>query len=68
MRYARQVLVPITYDDITFNEGLRLDVLVEDLVIYELKAVETMHPVSTAQLLIKFTVPLIKHGVKRVIL
>lgn len=32
--------IPIVYDKITFEEGLRLDVLVEDLVIVELKAVE----------------------------
>jgi GxxExxY protein len=73
--------VPIVYDGITFDEGLRLDVLVEDLVICELKAVETMHPVFLAQLLtqlkltgkrlgflINFNVPLIKQGIKRVIL
>ncbi len=43
--------MPIVYDGITFDEGLRLDVLVEELVICELKAVETMHPVFLAQLL-----------------
>lgn len=77
----RQVVVPIVYDGITFDEGLRLDVLVEELVICELKAVETMNPVFMAQLLtqlkltekrlgflINFNVPLIKHGIKRVIL
>jgi GxxExxY protein len=79
--YRRQVVVPITYDGITFDEGLRLDVLVEELVICELKAVETMHPVFLAQLLtqlkltqkrlgflINFNVPLIKQGIKRVVL
>jgi len=81
LRYARQVVVPIVYDDITFDEGLRLDVLVEDLIICELKAVDTMHPVFTAQLLtylklaekrlgflINFNVSLIKHGIRRLIL
>ena len=81
LAYARQVVVPIVYDDITFDEGLRLDVLVEDVIICELKAVETMHPVFTAQLLtylnltekrlgflINFNVSLIKHGIRRVIL
>ena len=79
--YRRQVVVPIVYDGITFDAGLRLDVLVEELVICELKAVETMHPVFLAQLLtqlkltqkrlgflINFNVPLIKQGIKRVIL
>ena len=45
------MVVPIVYDSITFDEGLRLDVLVEELVICELKAVETMNPVFMAQLL-----------------
>ena len=81
LSFCRQVVVPIIYDGITFDEGLRLDVLVEDLVICELKAVQTMHPVFLAQLLtqlkltkkrlgflINFNVPLIKHGIKRVVL
>ena len=81
LSYRRQVVVPIVYDGITFDEGVRLDVLVEELVICELKAVETMHPVFTAQLLtrlkltgkrlgflINFNIPLIKHGIKRIIL
>lgn len=81
LSFRRQVVVPIVYDGIRFDEGLRLDVLVEELVICELKAVETMHPVSLAQLLtqlkltgkrlgflINFNVPLIKRGIKRVVL
>lgn len=81
LSYRRQVVVPIIYDGIRFDEGLRLDVLVEDLVICELKAVETTRPVFLAQLLtqlkltgkrlgflINFNVPIIKLGIKRVIL
>ena len=81
LSYKRQVVVPIVYDGLTFDEGLRLDVLVEDLIICELKAVETMHPVFKAQILtylkltgkrlgflINFNVPLIKDGIQRVIL
>jgi GxxExxY protein len=81
LAYRRQVAVPIVYDGITFDEGLRLDVLVEEMVICELKAVEVMQPVFTAQLLtqlkltgkrlgflINFNVPLIKQGIKRVVL
>lgn len=81
LAYRRQVVVPIVYDGITFEEGLRLDVLVEESIICELKAVEVMLPVFTAQLLtylkligkrlgflINFNVPLIKEGIKRVIL
>lgn len=76
----RQVDLPIEYDGLNFDEGLRLDVLVENLVICELKAVETVHPVYSSQLishlrltklrlgyLINFNVQLIKDGIKRYI-
>jgi len=76
-----QVIVPIIYDGIIFDEGLRLDVLVEELIICELKAVDEMNPVWEAQILsylkltgkrlgflINFNVPLIKDGIKRIIL
>jgi len=81
LAFDRQATVPIVYDGITFDDGLRLDVLVEDVIICELKAVEIMHPIFTAQLLtymkltgkrlgflINFNVPVIKEGIKRVIL
>ena len=77
----RQVEIPINYDGIAFDEGLRLDVLVDNLVICELKAVDQVNPVWQAQLLshlkltgkrlgflINFNVPLIKDGIKRLIL
>lgn len=77
----RQIAIPITFEGMIFEEGLRLDVLVNDLVICELKAVETVNPVWEAQLLshlkltnkrlgylINFNVPLIKKGIKRMIL
>ena len=81
LKYQRQVDIPIVYDGIVFNEGLRLDVLVEELIICELKAVDEINPVREAQLLshlkltgkrlgflINFNVPLIKKGIKRIIL
>ena len=81
LTYLRQVVIPITYDGITFNEGLRLDVLVEGKIICELKAVESLNDVHKAQLLsqmklsgkrlgflINFNVPVIKYGIKRMIL
>ncbi|MDP3980900.1 MAG: GxxExxY protein [Chlamydiota bacterium] len=49
--YKKQVDVPIVYDGLTFYEGFRLDVLIEDLVICELKAVDNMHPVWKTQIL-----------------
>lgn len=77
----RQLDLPISYDGTVFDEGLRLDVLVENLVICELKAVDQMNPVWQAQLLsylkltgkrlgflINFNVPLIKDGIRRYIL
>ena len=81
LRYQRQVDIPITYDGLIFDEGLRLDVFVEELVICELKAVDEMNTVWEAQILshlkltgkrlgflINFNVPLIKNGIKRIIL
>ncbi len=77
-RPKRQVQLPLTSDGIVFDEGL---VLVDDLVICELKAVDEMNSVWEAQLLshmrltskrlgflINFNVPLIKDGIKRFIL
>lgn len=78
--YKRQTDVPIVYDGITLNEYLRLDVLVEDTVICELKSAE-YNPVWDAQLLsylkivnkrlgflINFNVPYIREGIRRFIL
>ena len=77
----RQIDIPIIYDGIIFNEGLRLDLLINDLVIIELKAVDQINPVWEAQIishlkltklrlgyLINFNVPIIKHGINRYIL
>ena len=38
LTYQRQIDIPIVYDNLIFNEGLRLDVLVEECIICELKA------------------------------
>lgn len=51
LNYQRQVNIPIVYDGITFEEGLRLDVIVEKSVICELKAIEIVNPVWEAQIL-----------------
>lgn len=79
--FVTQQKVPIIYDKLEFAEGLRLDLLVDDVVIIELKAPENYHPVWEAQLLsylrlanknlgfiINFTVPLMKDGIKRMVL
>jgi len=49
MEYQRQIDYQIEYDGIRFEEGLRLDVLIEDLIVSELKAVELRIPVYQAQ-------------------
>ena len=77
----RELKLPIVYDGVTLEAGLRIDLLVAGCVIVESKAVERMIPVFEAQvltylrltghtlgLLINFNVPLIKDGIKRVIL
>jgi GxxExxY protein len=48
---ARQVDIPIRYDGIEFDEGLRLDLLVENKVIVETKALDQVNPVWQAQVL-----------------
>ncbi|MGJ7030721.1 GxxExxY protein [Niabella hirudinis] len=45
IRFIQQRKVPIKYDDLEFPEGLRLDILINDLIIVELKAQENYHPV-----------------------
>ena len=70
--------IPIEYDGLTFDEGLRVDVFVEQLVICELKAVDQVNPVWEAQIishlkltkkrlgfLLNFNVPIMKKGIKR---
>jgi GxxExxY protein len=47
----RQVLIPIRYEDLTIDNGYRIDLLVGERVVVELKAVETVLPVHRAQLL-----------------
>jgi len=81
LSYQRQIDIPIEYDGLKFDEGLRLDVLVEGLIICEIKAVDKVNSVWEAQLLsylkltgkrigflINFNVPIIKNGIKRMIL
>lgn len=51
LQYVRQKDIPIQYDGFVFNEGLRLDVLIEDQVICELKAIDIINPIWEAQVL-----------------
>ena len=81
IHFVKQQEVPIVYQSPVIDEGLRLDLLVDKSVIVEFKAQENYHPVWDAQILsymrltkrrlgslINFHVPLMKHGIKRMIL
>lgn len=81
IKFEKQKDVSIIYQSLIIDEGLRLDLLVENLIIVEFKAQENYHPVWDAQLLsylkltgkrlgflINFHVPLMKEGIKRLIL
>jgi len=81
LAFERQVSMPVLYDGLRLDAGLRLDVVVSGCVIVELKAVEQILPVHKAQmltylklsgirlgLLINFNVPTIKTGIQRIIL
>lgn len=50
-KYQRQLVVPVVYKGKTLDAQLRLDFMVEDLVVVELKSVEAFTPVFDAQLL-----------------
>ena len=81
MKVRRQLALPVVYDGLEFKEAYRLDLLVENSVIVELKTTEQIHPVHRAQLLtylklsgrrlgllITFNTRYIKQGISRVIL
>ncbi len=81
LKYARQVHLPVSYKGLKLDEGLRIDVLVEDRLVIELKTIEKILPVHEAQLLtymklgkypvgllINFNVPVLKEGIKRFVL
>jgi len=74
----RQISIPVIYQEIKLDCGYRIDILVENSIIIELKTVETFAPVHEAQvltymkfakkeigLLMNFNVILLKNGIKR---
>jgi GxxExxY protein len=76
---VRQQIIPISYDGISLDEGFRADLVVEDKIIIELKAVEQLAPVHKKQLLtylklsgkklgflVNFGSNLIKDGIVRI--
>jgi len=80
LRVQRQYPVPIEFEGITFVEGFRADLLIEDRLLVELKSVEQFAPVHSKQvltylrllhlplgLLINFGAPTFKAGIKRIV-
>jgi GxxExxY protein len=80
LKVERQLPVQVVYDGICFEEGYRLDLLVEGKVIIEIKSIETVTPVHKKQLLtylrlldkrlgllINFNEELIRNGISRVV-
>lgn len=78
LKVEKQKTLPIVYEDLKIEAGYRLDMVVEDELVVELKSVEKIMPVHTSQiltylklsgkktgLLINFNTPLIKEGIKR---
>lgn len=81
LRSKRQVDVAMRYRDAVLGTSLRIDLLVEDVVVVELKAVDVLRPIHEAQLLtylrfsgcrlgllLNFNVPVLRQGIKRMVL
>ena len=81
LRVERQVGVPVTYGQTRLEVGYRLDLLVEGAVVVEIKSVEALAPIHTAQVLtylrfsnvrlgylINFNTVLLKQGLRRLVL
>ncbi len=78
LKVVRQTIVPVKFMDLEIKHALRLDLLVDDCIIVEVKAAETVHPVWQAQILsqlkltgnsigflLNFNVTLMKEGIRR---
>ena len=79
--FERQKALPVVYKDVRLDAGFRVDFLVDNLVVVELKAIEALTPTHEAQvltylrltgcklgLLLNFNVRLLKNGIKRLVL
>ena len=80
IKFQTQIPMPVIYDGEKIDCGFRLDMLLEEKIIIEIKAVEEVLPVHKAQILtylkitnlhlgflVNFNVPLIKYGIQRVV-
>lgn len=81
LKVERQKALPLIYHEVKLDAGYRVDLLVEESIVIEIKAVEELSDVHLAQiltylklskcklgLLVNFNVRLLKNGIKRVIL
>ena len=80
LEVKQQVALPVIYKEVKLDAGYRIDVLVENKVIIEIKSIVTLAPIHTAQiltylklkelklgLLINFNEVLLKNGIKRIL-
>jgi GxxExxY protein len=81
INFERQKPLPVVFKEVSLDCGYRLDLLVMNALVVEIKAVETLLPIHEAQLLtylklggwnigllINFNVPVLKNGIKRIVL
>ena len=80
LQLRRQVVIPVVYNDLRIEEGYRVDIIVNDAVLLELKCVDALEPIHTAQvltylkmtglklgMLLNFKVAVMRHGIRRVV-
>ncbi len=80
LKVARQVVIPVRYKELKLEEGYRVDIVVNEAVILELKCVDALQPIHSAQLLtylkmtglklgllLNFKVDVMRKGVKRIV-
>jgi GxxExxY protein len=80
LRVGRQVPIPIRYEDLSIDNGYRIDLLIDDRVVVELKSIEQVLPVHRGQLLsylrlggfklgylLNFNVSLMRDGIARLV-
>jgi GxxExxY protein len=80
LNIKKELILPITYKELKIDNGYRIDILVEDKVVIELKTVEELHNAHFAQvltylkfgnyklgLLFNFNEAILKNGIKRII-
>ncbi len=81
LEFKEQLALPVSYKGMNLDVGYRIDLLVRERVVVELKSVDALHPIHDAQLLtylrlggwqigllINFNVPVLKDGIRRKVL